>query len=155
MNPQPLLRILANPVLERRLEGLGILRYVAVPGAGSLERDLGTVLDDMLAGRVVPPRERGNHRGSRPERQLRDSLVCGGGHPEELDEDRLLADAVLICEDPNGAVVGQNAQHFPRGTLLGDDRVSVRPPESLHQSVDAPVRNRTDENGKAFSLARI
>src|SRR5579864_6860427 len=112
VNPEPLARMLADHVLQQRMQAAGVIGGIAGHGDGRVKAQ------DVAALLAGPQSESGDNGGAGSRGDLSKRGVGAGGRAEEVDEDAFLERGILIDQDADRLVLLQRAQDGARAIPL-------------------------------------
>src|SRR4051812_15820780 len=118
MNPEPLVGVFANHVLQDAMQRLRIGHRV------SAHRDRWIEAQYVALLRLAPQREAGDHGGARMRREAREPGTGARLLAEEIDEDAGGKRLVLVGEDAHGLIRRERLQNRAREVLLADETIA-------------------------------
>ena len=152
MDPEPLLRIFPNGLLDYFLAALCVFDEVRVFVAAAHHLDGRAKAQHVDAALFVPESEAGDDGSAGPHGDLGDAARGARFVAEEINEDAVLAGGVLIRENADVFVVGQRAQGTPPERFLADELVAGEHPAVFDVAIEVGVIESSPDDMQGMSM---
>lgn len=155
MYPKPLIGVRADDPFERGVvTGSGVFDVVVeVAGIDGLNRGFETEL--MTFGLRIPQEITGNDRRSRTQSEHGHALGGRRRRSEEGNEDRFLANRILIGQNTDDLIGTQRAEDFARCLMFLDRDIALERPPSRDQGVHSGVVDRSGQEFHPMTVDRV